>query len=377
MRAGYFFMFAAVGVYVTFLNLHFYNIGLSGSQIGLINTTIPLIGILSGPVWGILSDRFGVLRRLLIAAALGSILTMLGLSLVDRFAWILALMAAWALFFSPVMPLMDTQTLALLGPNQADYGKHRLWGTVGFTLTSTFFGAIIERLGEQWIFYGFAILFALLLAVVLLMPERRGALSPARFNLNLGAFRKPVWLVFLAGIFLANLAMNGMNAFLGIHMQELGGSQSLIGLAFGLAAANEIPFMLYGGRLITRYGSQRVLQLSFFTLAVRFILYGLLTSPALVVAVSMVHGITFGVYWIASVAYTDELAEPHLRATAQSMRNTVNAAANMISALIAGLLFDNFGGGVMFLVLSGFALAAALILALGRKKPSISTHPVA
>ena len=64
----YFLYYTGFGIYLPFINIYYSHIGLSGLEIGLINTLSPLVGMLSAPLWGILNDRFGKTRVLLAIA---------------------------------------------------------------------------------------------------------------------------------------------------------------------------------------------------------------------------------------------------------------------------------------------------------------------
>ena len=55
----FFFQFAAIGVYFTFLNVYYKGVGLSGTHIGLISMVSGVAGMAGSFLWGYLSDRTG------------------------------------------------------------------------------------------------------------------------------------------------------------------------------------------------------------------------------------------------------------------------------------------------------------------------------
>jgi len=59
MKAFYLCYFVAVATYTPYLSLYLHAIHLNGSQIGLIASLAPLVGVVLPPLWGTLSDRFG------------------------------------------------------------------------------------------------------------------------------------------------------------------------------------------------------------------------------------------------------------------------------------------------------------------------------
>ena len=63
LRVLYFLYFGALGGYWTYLNVYYREIGLSGMQIGLVNTLSPLVSIFAATMWGMVNDRLGRLSQ--------------------------------------------------------------------------------------------------------------------------------------------------------------------------------------------------------------------------------------------------------------------------------------------------------------------------
>ena len=149
----YFFMFAGLGIFFPFLNVYYKSIGLSGTQIGLIITLGPLIAIFAGPMWGLLGDRLGRLRLLLVIVILGSIISVLGLAMMKTFFTILGLAAVFNLFGCAIQPLVDSYNLTLLGEHRERYSEQRLWGTFGFLASSLFAGSVVRTYRTSLCFF--------------------------------------------------------------------------------------------------------------------------------------------------------------------------------------------------------------------------------
>ena len=93
-----------------------------------------------------------------------------------RFLWA----GLFSVFSSPIMPLLDSTTLSILGARRDQYGAYRGWGTIGFVVTCTAVGFLIERTGMRLIFpvYGVRVLAFWLLA--LRLPNRQVVRGPSR-----------------------------------------------------------------------------------------------------------------------------------------------------------------------------------------------------
>jgi MFS family permease len=367
VRLLFFLFFAAFGIFVPYINVYYRAIGLSGIQIGLINTLSPLVGIFSGPLWGMISDRFGISRRILMATLTGVILAVIGISAVRVFIWILPLAAAYSLFNNAFMPLLDSIGLHFLGKYRQQYGRLRIWGSIGFIISTSIIGYILEQLGLHSLFYGYTVLMLLVLVVLIWLPAVKPRISTSVWRGLSKLICNPTWLVFSASLVLLGLANSGMYIFLGIYITELGGNEVLIGTAMSLGAITELPFMLFSAPLIMRFGSHRTLALAYFFYAVRLFLYGIMPSAWWALPISLLHGITFGIYWVSAVSYANDLALENLKATAQGMLvATLNLAA-VLGGVVSGLLYDHFGLAFLFRLYSGFTIVALVLLGVRRR----------
>ena len=160
----YFIIWGAIGLFLPFVSLYYREVGLSGTQIGLINTAAPLMGAAGSALWGILSDRTGRTRILLAAASIGLISSVLALSGARTYISILVFAACLTFFQAPILILLDSTTLRTLGARASEYGRYRMWGTVGFVATNAIAGFMLERTGIRAIFIAYPIGFLVFLA---------------------------------------------------------------------------------------------------------------------------------------------------------------------------------------------------------------------
>jgi PPP family 3-phenylpropionic acid transporter len=367
VKALYFFLNVSGGIFFSFINVYYRSIGLSGVQIGVINTLAPVIGIFGSTLWGYLSDRFGKTRLLLMVAALGSALFAMGIASVRTFAWILPLAACYSLFNSTLIPLIDSTNFAILGEYRERYSEQRIWGTIGFIITSSTIGILLERTGLHSMFAYYAVTMGLLLVIILRLQPRPANLGSTIFK-GLGQMvRQPLWVIFFASIFIHSIGSNGIGNFLGIALKDMGASDWLIGFCWTVTSISELPINYYGARLIRRFGAPRLLALSFLVYFFRILFYGLMPTPNWVLAINLMHSASYGLFWLGSVTYANDLAPDSLKATSQSLFFVAMNLAAVVGAPLAGWLYDSHGKTGMFLVQSLFSLTAFLVFVIGRQ----------
>ncbi len=361
VRPLYFLQFGAIGFFFTFANVYYNSIGLSGMQIGLINTLGPLAGIFSAALWGYINDRTGKPRLVVMATTTGIVLSSLLLSTVRTFALILPAACLLSFFSSPLIPLIDSTTLNLLGEQRERYGNYRVWGSLGYILTSSASGFILQRTGLHFIFYGYAVLMALLCLFSFKLPDRPVKMGSSLVK-GLGQMaRQPRWTIFFVSVFILWLAPTGLMTFLSMMLKGMGASDPLIGLVWTISALTEVPAMIFSGRLLRRFGPARLIQVSLVGFALRIFLFSVIPSPGWALAVSPLNAVSFTPFWTAAVAYANDLSPEHLKSTSQGMLGSVTSLSSMAGSFISGLMYDQIGPRNMFAILSMFCIVALLV----------------
>ncbi len=359
VRVLYFFYFAGVGAYWSFINVYYKSLGLSGTQIGLVNTAAPLVAIGAATLWGVLADRLGQPRKVLAIALPGVILSALALSTVRPFGLIVLFACLLALFNSATIPLLDNTTLRLLGERRGQYGRYRVLGSFGFILTSLGAGYLYDLTGLTWIFYVYAAILALMLLAAFGLPGQPVRLAGGSVWRGMGQMiRQPAWVLFAVASILLWMSNTGSMNFLGITIEDLGGAKRLIGLASMMAAVTEIPILLNSERLMARFGPVRLQVAAFAAFIVRGALLAIMPSAGWAVPISALGGAAFSLFWISAVTYANDSAPDHLKTTAQALLFALLNLAGMAGSLVSGWLYDTTGH-------SGLFWATALFAALG------------
>ena len=360
-RGLYLFFFFGVGAFAMFLNVYYRSIGLSGTQIGVISMLGPAVGIFSATFWGMRRDRSGKMRLIFSITILGSLIWVLVFSQVQVFLWLIPIVALFNFFYTPLLPLIDSNTLRLLGTRGQRYGRYRVWGTVSFTVASLVFGIVYERYGLHTMFqvYPFVLL-------CLLWVGSGLANQPVREQNQVGhsmreMMRRPEWLVFAAGIFFLGLGANGAIAFVSVKVMAMGGSAGLVGLSWTTTAILEIPLMFFSEPLLRRFGALKLLTVAFIGYTLRITLYGIMPVPEWAPFVNFLHGISFVPLTLGTVAYVNEMAPEHLKSTSQGLLASVLNFSNLAGVLIAGWLYDQIGHVNVFLVLAGVCFLGLVV----------------
>ena len=127
-------MFLAVGIYQPFWPVFLKSRGLSAAEIGLIFALASWIRIATGPAIAQIADRSGRAKATLVVVAALCLAIYTGFYAAQGFWPILLIMLPASICFQPMIPLIESQTMAAVRRERLDYGRIRLWGSLTFIL---------------------------------------------------------------------------------------------------------------------------------------------------------------------------------------------------------------------------------------------------
>jgi PPP family 3-phenylpropionic acid transporter len=364
----YIVFWGASGTFNPFLNVHFARLGLSGQQIGVLSTMLPIVTLFAGPVLSALADRRACRTWILSVALAGLSITLLLLGLPRTCAGLIPLMALMAMFRSPVTPIADSLIARMSAARRLNYGSLRLWGSLSASLVAAFCGWLWQRVGFAPMFVLAAALtlpvalFGLALDEAKVCPQRERA--PLRAVLG-----DPGLAAILGATFFVSLGMQTTFTFGGMYMDALGGSEFLVGLLFALSALCELPTMRFSSAIVDRLGGARTLLLSYGLFGVCFAIYALAWAPGALLLASLFGGSGFGLFFITTVRLINDRAPPEWSSTAQSLMSATSfGVASLLGGLLGGRIYDARGPAALFAgaVLMAALAAAVIVLANAR-----------
>jgi PPP family 3-phenylpropionic acid transporter len=359
-KAFYFLFFGAMACLAPFLTLYYQDLGLSGREIGFLTGIVPLITMFGAALWGMIADATGRHRLLFLLAIIGTWCSVFLMTTAGSFLILIPIVVIYAFCFSPIIPLTDNSVIEQLGEERRDeYGRQRVWGSYGWGLAGAAIGVIIAASGLQWAFIAFLAIFVPLFLVGTRLP-----MSPYKAGSHFWSELRELlsnrsWLLFLAVALIEGMSMGIFLNYLFLYLDALGASATIMGLTLTMATISEIPVFLYSQRLLARWSAPFLLAISMIFVVIRAFAYVGMTDPWQVLLISLLHGPTFALMWVAGVAYAAEIAPPGLGATAQGVfAGVVMGLGSALGAFSGGILYDASGPKSAF-YFAGFAALAA------------------
>ena len=240
-RFVYFLFYAAWAALLPFLPLFYKSKGFSGSQIGFLTGILPLVTLFGAPFWGGVADLTQQRKGVLVGVMLGVMASVALLMRTELFGLLALCVLAYAFFQSPIIPLIDTSVLAILGKRRVEYGRQRVWGAIGWGVAAPLAGWLTTRLGASFRFDLYLVLMGLCALAASRFPVAAIG-TGANYWKGVGrllADRR--WFVFLLAVFVAGMSAGLVNNFLFLYMNELKSSETVMGLALTMATLSEAP----------------------------------------------------------------------------------------------------------------------------------------
>jgi MFS transporter, PPP family, 3-phenylpropionic acid transporter len=361
----YFCFYGAVAAFIPFVSVYYARRGLSGSEIGLLAATGPLMSVLVAPALSALADRHGRRVLLLCLGLAGMALGLLAIPLPSTFAGLLAVVVLMTAAASPVVPVADALLSRLAARRGLSFGKIRMWGSLAWALVASGCGALWQVTGLVWMFPVSCVLLLATIPVAAMIEEERPSEDKVRPPLRLVVADRRMR-VLLAATFALGLSLYVGITFSSIYLDALSG-QLLVGIFAGTRALSELPMMLWSERVMQRLGGPWSLALSFALFAGANIGIAWLNSPVLLLGAAAMQGAAFGLFMPVTVRLIGEWAPAEWTATSMGILAAgFSGLAPLIAGPLGGMLYDSAGPQAVFLACAVAAGLAGVVIIVAR-----------
>jgi PPP family 3-phenylpropionic acid transporter len=252
----------------------------------------------------------------------------------------------------------------------SNYGRIRLWGSLGFLVSAVLAGLWISTPGSPLVPVSTAVLLGLVvLTSFVLPPHAHFPPGPIREEAR-RLVRQRSFQFFLASAFFGQASHSAYDLCSGLLFQDLGGG-SLVGTGWGIGVAAEITMLAGSAYFLARYRALHLRTFALAVTAVRWLLMGSISSVPVLLVLQLLHAITFAMMWFSSIALVKDLSSPRTLGTAQGLFIAASAVGGVLGMLIWGPLYRAGGAGPVFVCAALIALISCLINAI---TPLTSAH---
>ena len=359
----------------------------TAGEIGWIFATPAVAAVAGLFIGGQVADRVMSPERLLAVLHLVGGIAMFAMTLQSSFWPFLALMLTYQLAFTPTLSLTNAIAFHHVKDARDDFGKIRLWGTIGWIAASWPFvfilagktGAALDAaLPSIFIVSGLASL--ALAAFAMTLPASPPASNQAGVNAPFAAIKLlavPAFLVLFVVTFMDALVHQAYFQWTSPFLERAGLPANWIMPAMSIGQIAEIVTMAVLGLVLKRLGWRTTMTIGIAAHAARFFIYAIGDPLWLMVAVNVVHGMCYAFFFAAVYIFVDENFPRDSRASAQGLFNLlILGLGPFVGSLLWGALGDRLttAGQVdfsrLFMAPAWLAVAALVLLLLAFRPPA-------
>ena len=363
LRILYFLVFCCTAAWLPIFADYLKDHGLNGIRIGIVLGIVPFMMLLVQPFYGMFADRWGYKKTLLSSSLLAAVSYIFYL-VHGGFLFLFIVTIFMALFYNTIQPVLDSLSLRLVQNDPSfSYGTLRIAGAAGWAFTGIVTGYFIEHINTSVIFVISAVSMLLtFLFAFSLKPDNKKIKKEEQAYKDLKkVITNPVLIALLVCVLLVSAGATTIWNFYSIYMKENGASASLVGYGISFQGLCELPLFYFSARIIKRFGIKTTLLITVFATTLRLLLYSVVKNPQAAIAIEMLHGISWSLFWVVCVEYVNMLVLEEWRATGQSLLY----AAYYGAGAIAGNLWTGFLYNAHMRIAEIFLLNAGIVAAVG------------
>lgn len=355
-----FFCFQAV--VLGFIPLHCHELNFSSFQIAVV-TASENIASLTGPI-ALTALASGIGMRTAAIAANGlAAMAFAPLLFVRGFPAVLSLYFVSLFLSRSAMAVINAAAVRASVSGEMDYGRARLWGSVGFIAAMLGVGALVDRIGDGAIALCGLLFIVATATSCLLLHEFDAGTQRGTVREQIGALfavlRERNTALFMASLTILWAAHGAMFTYLSLHLASLGWSGKFISVAWTVGVVAEIVVFVWFSRIEKRFPLLTIFVWSIGAMILRCLLLALSGDPWVIMLSQGLHALSFGSFYISTVKLVYFLFPPERRDQGQALLIACGGGVGALTGrLIAGATASTLAPGQPFFAI--FAVSAML-----------------
>lgn len=375
---GIFWFAWAFGCYQT---VYLQSVGFTASQLGLLNAISSGVAIGAVAFWGMVSDKIGSLRKVLITVLIGGCVLYALTPLIPTdlpFSPLLftAFLPAVNFFRGTQSTFAENILVRNCNELRLNFGVLRSAGSLLFTVGSMIISFLLPTVGVSNTFWitGVFMIPVVIFTVFAREPNAKKA-SGKKEKLDVSVlFRNKAYVMLLVFAFLFYTANSCESTFIPYFIDSVGIPSEQYGVILAYRALLEIPFLLLMVRLRRKFPLRNLVAAAALLMSVECLGFSLFVhSLPVMLLFCTFFGLGNGLFIGSSLNYVYELAPDNLKASAQAFYAAVSSVAGILGNLLGGMVFDLISAKPFYLVVTCLYLLSVLIFVLSferKKKPA-------
>ncbi len=352
----YYAYFSLVGVYVIFMPQVLLSFGYSKTEVGIVYFAAPFMRFLLPFIFKYFVP---LTERIYTYSLWGMLLSgLLFIGTVEHFWLYLFINLLFGASMGISLPFVETLALGYL--SKKEYGKIRLWGSIGFILIALWLGKMLSTPYEALYYLAGMALLTLLFGGLLLRFVR---LRTSEESEDGSAFSLQRFAAFWGSIFLMQVAFGGFYNFFTIYELDHGVSLEMTSWMWTFGVVCEIFMLFFQGRFLQK-NLLSILKFATLITVLRWLLLYLYAESIVITFLAQsLHAVSFALYHSAMISYVFSLYKEK-RLAQQFVLGIGFGLGGSLGSLLSGKIYGEY----LFLVEALITLLAWVMLLLHERR---------
>lgn len=350
-------------IILSYLPLYLKYKGLDGTEIGWVLAVGPLASIFAQPFWGYMSDKYKTVKRVIQICIVGLLVMGVLFFQMNSLLAILLMGAVFYFFVTPIGALGDSLAQRRADDLRVSFGTIRMWGSIGFATSSLIIGEVLTRVGIQYMIIPYLFFGVIALLVTFRLTDVKVESDPIQLKDVTTIFKNKPFVIFLIIIMFLTVTHRANDSFIGLYIAQLGGSEGLVGFAWFVGVLTEGLVFATAGFWFKKYHPLFFIIIAGALYSIRWFIYAAVDSPMQIIGLQVLHGLTFGVFYLAAFNYVSRLIPKLLQSTGHLIFfATFFGISGIIGSLSGGALIESYGGGTLYFGMGICALIGTILI---------------
>jgi predicted MFS family arabinose efflux permease len=150
-----------------------------------------------------------------------------------------------------------------------------------------------------------------------------------------------------------------------LYLFELGGNEMLVGWIWFIGVSSEALLFFLSSMWFRSSSPIIYMIIAAFLYVIRWILTAIVQDPTMLLCIQVLHGICFTIAFLGALEYLYKVIPQELQATGHMVFVGISfGLTGIIGSSIGGVIFENYGGTTLYLILAVTAFMSMLGLIL-------------
>jgi nucleoside transporter len=312
---------------------HDHGLGFTAGQTGWVLGFAGALGALTAPIiGGRIADRYlNAEKALAILHCVAGVLLFLNASSMT-FTMFFLIMICFSIAYAPTQSLTNSLALSHLIDREHSYPRTRMWGTIGWIVTSSLFTYVVLRSPVKatnigripmamrmagGLAIGYAAYAFFLLPKTPPSDSSEGPLLPVR---ALALLRHPSVVVLTLVAIPVSAIHTAYYLNIGPFLSSVVGIPlKMVGPTLAIAQLSEVGCLFILSAMLKRFGYTTILTFGIIAQAIRFVIFAIDPTPVVIFIALTLHGVAFACFFTTATLYIERMSSPDIRHSTQTV----------------------------------------------------------